>query len=124
MSDLNATIESWFASLNEPRADRRAEQLERAWADGGRWVDPPFEGEGREAISRMVDAVYAQYPGCRFRRASAIDTHHDAVRYAWEMIDPDGNALVAGVDVGQLAPDGRLQRISGFFGELPDELAA
>jgi len=27
--------------------------------------------------------------------------------------------IVAGVDVGALAADGRLQRITGFFGEVP-----
>jgi hypothetical protein len=55
---------------------------------------------------------------------SAIDTHHDAVRYGWEMVDQDGNVVVAGIDIGQLAPDGRLQRVSGFFGELSAEKEA
>jgi hypothetical protein len=28
---------------------------------------------------------------------------------------------VAGVDVGSVAADGRVQRITGFFGPLPEE---
>jgi hypothetical protein len=63
MADVNATIESWFASLNETDAARRAEHLTKAFADGGRWVDPPFEGQGHEAINAMLDGVYEQYPG-------------------------------------------------------------
>jgi hypothetical protein len=98
--------------------------VQRAWADDGRWVDPPFEGQGHAEISRMVDGVHAQYPGARFRRVSAIDAHHDAVRYGWELVGPDGGVIVAGTDVGQLAADGRLKRISGFFGGLPAEDAA
>ena len=124
MTDLDATIEAWFASLNDPEAASRTAHLEQAWTAGGQWVDPPFEGAGRDAINQMVDAVHQQYPGVRFRRVSAVDAHHDAIRYAWEMVDPDGNVVVAGVDIGQLAPDGRLQRVSGFFGELPAEQAA
>ena len=124
MIEVQTVVESWFASLNETDSAARAAHVERAWAADGRWVDPPFEGAGHEAISQMVDDVYQQYPGIRFRRVSGIDTHHDAVRYAWEMVDPDGNVLVAGIDIGQLGRDGRLQRVSGFFGELPDESAA
>ena len=32
---------------------------------------------------------------------------------------PDGAVVVAGIDVGALADDGRLERITGFFGEAP-----
>jgi hypothetical protein len=32
--------------------------------------------------------------------------------------------VVAGIDVGELAPDGRLRSITGFFGELPARDAA
>ncbi len=41
-----------------------------------------------------------------------------------ELAAPDGAIVVAGIDVGALAPDGRLRRITGFFGELPKEAAA
>jgi hypothetical protein len=69
----------------------------------------------------MVDAVQAQYPGHRFGRVSGIDAHHDQLRFAWQLVDPDGAVAAAGIDVGTVAPDGRLQRIVGFFGPLPEE---
>jgi hypothetical protein len=72
----------------------------------------------------MVTQVQERFPGNRFRRLSGIDTHHDQLRFAWELAAPGGAVTVAGVDVGVLAPDGRLQRITGFFGELPTEDAA
>lgn len=118
MTDITTTIDHWFASLNEQDEARRQEHIANAWAEDGRWVDPPFEGEGHTAISEMVAGVYAQYPQIRFRRNTGIDAHHDAVRYGWEMVDADGNVVVTGLDIGQLAQDGRLQRVSGFFGEL------
>jgi hypothetical protein len=72
----------------------------------------------------MVAAVHAQYPGHRLRRTSAIETHHDQVRFGWELVAPDGSVTVAGVDVGILAADGRLAAITGFFGPLPEAAAA
>jgi len=41
------------------------------------------------------------------------------VRFAWEAVAPDGSVPLTGVDFGELAPDGRLQRTTGFNGALP-----
>jgi hypothetical protein len=37
------------------------------------------------------------------------------LRFNWGMVLADGKRLTAGLDVGQLAGDGKLQRIIGFF---------
>jgi len=63
--------------------------------------------------------VQAKFPGHRFRRRSGVDAHHDQLRFAWDLISPDGAVVVAGIDIGALAADGRLERITGFFGEAP-----
>jgi hypothetical protein len=118
MTDVNTTIDIWFAGLNELDASKRAGLVQEAWAGDGRWVDPPFVGEGHSGINQMVEAVYQQYPDHRFRRVSEIDAHHDAVRYGWELVNRDGSVVLAGTDIAQLGDDGRLQRVTGFFGEL------
>ena len=48
-----------------------------------------------------------------------MDAHHDHVHFAWELANDDGEVAVGGIDVGELAQDGRLRRIMGFFGDLP-----
>jgi hypothetical protein len=35
------------------------------------------------------------------------------------MLDADGVVTLERIDFGELAPDGRLKRIVGFFGPLP-----
>jgi len=52
-------------------------------------------------------------------QAWSVDAHHDHVRFAWELANDDGEVAVGGIDVGELAQDGRLRRIMGFFGDLP-----
>ena len=123
MSDVTTTVDAYFDMWNETDPAKRAELIEQAWASEGRYVDPLLEADGHEALSEMVATVHAHYPGQRFERISAIDTHHNLVRFAWQLAGPDG-VTVAGIDVGELATDGRLRRITGFFGDLAGAEAA
>jgi hypothetical protein len=119
MPDVTTTVDTYLSAYGEPDADRRAQLIARAWADDARLIDPPLTGEGHGGISDMAQAVQQQFAGHRFRRTSGVDAHHDAVRFAWELVDADGRVALTGLDVGELADDGRLRRVTGFFGELP-----
>ena len=119
MTDHTTTADTVLAAWNEPDHDRRAQLIREIWATDGRLVDPPMAAEGHQAISDMASALQQQFAGHRFRRASAVDGHHGHFRYAWELVGPDGSVALSGVDVGEVGDDGRLRRITGFFGELP-----
>ncbi len=93
--------------------------LSRVATDDVRYVDPLADVEGRAAIDATIAAVQGQFPGFVFRLAGPVDAHHDQLRFAWELVGPDNAVALTGLDVGELAPDGRLLRITGFFGDLP-----
>jgi hypothetical protein len=118
MSDITTTIDTYFDMWNEPDPARRAALIEQAWTADGLYVDPLLEATGHAALSDMVAGVHTQFPGQRFRRTSAIDAHHDGARFAWELAGEDGTVTVAGLDVAELDGDGRLRRITGFFGDV------
>ena len=119
MNDLTTTVDTYLAAWNETDRNQRTTLIEKAWSSGGRLIDPPLAAEGHAGIDEMVETLQSQFPGHRFRRASGIDTHHDHLRFGWELVSPDGTVVLAGLDVGEVADDGRLSRITGFFGELP-----
>lgn len=118
-TDTTAVVDAYLAMWNKDDPARRAELIRAAWTDDARYVDPLLEADGHDGLSAMVDGLHAQFPGHRFRRTSGIDVHHDELRFGWELAAPDGAVTVAGIDVGQLSADGRLRRITGFFGDLP-----
>ncbi len=119
MPDLTTTVDSWLEAYGEPDETRRAELIAQVWAPAGSLADPPFEGAGHAEIGGLVAAALQRFPGHRFRRTSGIDAHHGYARYAWELVGPDGQVAVAGLDVAQVDEDGRLVRVAGFFGDLP-----
>jgi hypothetical protein len=118
MTETTTIVDTYIDMWNEEDVDRRRTLIEQAWTEDASYLDPLLEADGRDALSDMVATVHDHYPGHRFRRQSDVDVHHDRLRFAWDLVAPDGNVFVAGIDVGELSPDGRLRRITGFFGDL------
>lgn len=120
MNNITTIVDAYLESLNEQDAGKRKQLVERAWAANGSFVDPLIQVAGHDQLANIAVMVATQYPGHAFRRASGIDSHNGLVRFGWEFVGPDGAIVLAGLDVGELAADGRLQRIAGFFGALPE----
>jgi hypothetical protein len=115
MDNLTELIDRYIAMWNETDAERRRALIARTWTEDASYLDPMLQGEGRAGIDAMVCGVHERFPGHRFRRTSDVDTHHDRVRFSWELA-PEGGAVVArGIDFGIVAPDQRLRTVTGFF---------
>ncbi len=112
-------VETYASAWNEPDESKRRTLLEKAWADDGVYTDPQSHVEGREALIQLIAGFHQQAPGARILPASGVDEHHGRLRFGWKMAGADGSTVIEGIDVGELAPDGRIQRIVGFFGPLP-----
>jgi hypothetical protein len=70
------------------------------------------------------DALLSRFPGHRFQRCSAVDSHHSYARYAWQLLGPHGQVALEGTDIAQFDGQGRLALIVGFFGPLSAEPVA
>ena len=98
---LNTTITTYLELLNETDAARRAALAEKVWVEDGRWIDPPFEADGRAAIVDTIGGVHEQFPGHSFRQVSGVDMHHDLFRFAWELVAPDGELVQLVRQIGE-----------------------
>lgn len=118
-TDTATLVDTYFAMWRETDGGTRAELIARAFTPDGRHVDPLADANGYGELNDMIAGVHAQYPGFTIERTSGIDQHGDQLRFAWKVDQADGTPLVAGIDVAELAPDGRLSRVAGFWGDLP-----
>ncbi len=119
MSDMQRLIDDHLAAYADPDRQRRSAAVQRLWAEDAQLVDPPLAAHGHAQIVDQADHLLAQFPGHRLRRSSGIDLHHGAARYGWQLLAPDGRVVLEGIDFAQLDAQGRLQRVTGFFGPLP-----
>ena len=110
-------IDTYLAAWNEPDDDARAALVEAALGADLWYRDAMLEADGRDAFNAVLGAVQAQFPGLVMRRTSAVDAHHDLVRFNWAFGAPGEDPAIAGVDVAKFDADGKLHRIIGFAGE-------
>lgn len=119
MNDHVRTIDTYLAAYGEPDDRRRRALIAECFSAEASLADPPFAVAGHDELAAGFAAVQAQFPGHTFARTSAVDEHHGAARYAWELRSPDGAAAVAGQDFVRFDTAGRLTAVFGFFGNIP-----
>lgn len=115
LNDLTELTDRYFAVWNETDRTRRRDLIAQTWTETASYLDPLIGGEGCDGIDAMVQAVQTRFAGHRFRRTSAVDAHHDRLRFSWELAPEGGPAIAYGTDFGVVAADGRLQTITGFL---------
>lgn len=113
------TIETYTSAWNETDENKQRTLLARVWADGATYTDPMAHAAGAEELVALVNQFQQQMPGAKIVQTSAIDEHHGRLRFGWALVGPDGSRTMEGIDVGELAEDGRIKSILGFFGPLP-----
>ncbi|HUP75429.1 MAG TPA: nuclear transport factor 2 family protein [Acidimicrobiales bacterium] len=116
--NIDEIVAAYGAAWNETDQARRAALLEQSWADGGVYNDPTATVDGRAALVDHIGGFHAAMPGHTIDLVSAVDSYNDVFRFAWVMRKGE-DVAVEGIDFGELAADGRIQRIVGFFGPFP-----
>ena len=116
--DPSEIVALYGASWNEADEAKRTALLEQSWADDGVYQDPTSKAEGRAAVVAHIGGFQTMFPGRSIDLTSGVDVTDAGLRFAWVMHNGDDVEL-EGMDFVELAPDGRIQRIAGFFGPLP-----
>ncbi len=115
----DAAVTDYCAAWGIADPAARGHLLARVFADDGVYSDPsPTLATGRAGLSNVIAGFQRSNPGALFR-CSAPQTHHSFMRMSWTLVSRDGAPLMRGVDFIDLAPDGRIQRVVGFFGDPP-----
>ena len=110
-------IDTYLSTWNETDPDKRRQLIEASLGADLWYRDPLLEADGLDAYDAMLGAVQSQFPGLVMTRTSAVDGHHDVVRFTWALGEPGAAPTFAGLDVAKFDGDGRLHRIIGYAGD-------
>lgn len=117
--DATDLIDRYCQVWSEADAGVRETLLAGLWASGATYTDPTVHTVGAAELLAHIAKVQARRPGAWVVRTSALDQHHNVLRFAWRAIEADGNPLPEGLDLAVLSADGtQIEKIVGFFGAL------
>lgn len=121
--NIEALVNLYFDSLNEPGAQRRRALTNQVWAERGKFGTPYAEVEGHDAIANLVADVQKRFPNSTVRRTTRIDGFGDYWRWGFTLSEADGAPILSGIDFA-IIKNGKLQLVMGFFDFAPNNVNA
>jgi uncharacterized protein YndB with AHSA1/START domain len=109
-----ATVDAWFAMWSEPRAEQRHRELDRIAAPDITMQDRFSAIQGVDDVRAHLDAVQVHMPGYVLRRDGDARHCQGQVLVKWTATG-EGKPPASGTNVFQLAGDGKIQAVIGFW---------
>jgi SnoaL-like domain len=114
-----AVMETYVALWAATDEAERQRLAELALTEDAVMIYPSVEAHGRDEVIAALGKVHQLLPGVSIVSTSGVEQHHGWLRASWRMINADGTVRFDGVDIAELAEDGRFRRVIGFHDPLP-----
>ncbi|MGK5553827.1 nuclear transport factor 2 family protein [Actinomadura kijaniata] len=115
-TDTTEIVRRYVEVWNERDAARRATAMETVLTEDSVYSDPDYEGlEGHAALSEAIDRAQERFGDLRFELDEVLGAHHGHVLFTWRLGVPGAAPAATGHDAAEIAADGRLRRVVGFF---------
>jgi len=113
------TVDTYFGAWNEQDGNARRALLERCVTSDVVLIDENGRFHGYDGLGALIARFHERVPGGRVVRSSGIDEFDGIARYSWDIVGPDANTVMVGLDVVEQGSDSRLRRIVMFHRPLP-----
>jgi catechol 2,3-dioxygenase-like lactoylglutathione lyase family enzyme len=121
MESVEALVRTYVAAWNENDPVRRAALLDACWNANGVIRIGERRLDGRAEVDAAIASFRARCPHDVARLTGAIQTCGEWIRFAGEVVRPDGTSYSRITDFGEIGADGRLLRIVTFEEAAEDE---
>ena len=118
MKQIPNAFTNMLAVWNERDLAQIRTHIDKSIAENVVFADPSNFIQGRDAFAKMIKEFRLKFPESVVKRTSGIDSHNNRYRYSWEIHDGQ-KVFVNGTDFVQLDENGLVDRVDGFFGDLP-----
>jgi uncharacterized protein YndB with AHSA1/START domain len=111
----SALADRFFALWSEPDPAKRGAELGRIAEAAIAFRDPHSCTDGPDDLVAHIGASQRFMPGVVLERRGEARLCQGTALVDWEAMGPDGAVRAKGTNVFELAPDGRIARVAGFW---------
>jgi len=112
----SALADRFFALWSETDPGQRRAELGRVAVPDLAFRDPYSCTDGADDLVAHIGASQRFMPGVVLRRRGEARLCQGTALVDWEVEGPDGAVRARGTNVFELAPDGRIAKVTGFWG--------
>jgi len=113
--DTAALVDRWFAAWSDTNAETRTRELAEIAAPDVTMHDRFSCVAGADELTLHVGAAHRFMPGMRMQREGTVRHCQGVVLADWNAVGPDGQSRGRGTNVFTLAPDGKIESVTGFW---------
>jgi uncharacterized protein YndB with AHSA1/START domain len=114
-ADAAARIDDYLLAFGHADAETRRRLLSASADPALVFRDAFGATSGVDDLLANLEAVQAHMPGVRLRREGEVRLSHGTALAGWVAEKEDGTRVGSGTNVYDLAPDGRIARVVGFW---------
>ena len=111
----DAIVDRWFAAWSNPDADTRRTALEQTVSPSVAMRDQFSAVEGLPDLVEHLTAVHRFMPGLTIARDGTVRQCQGMAIADWIVCGAAGQEQSRGTNVFTLAPDGRIESVTGFW---------
>jgi hypothetical protein len=113
-ADVDRLVSGYCSVWNETDPKRRLRRLKSIWHENATFDNAAAHVRGLREMDAHIGAVCTGRHGWRFVVVD-VTAHGRHLHLTWKLVDPTGRERLAGHDVGECAPDRRLDRVVSFW---------
>lgn len=112
---LEARVDAFFTAWTEPQREARCAALRAVAVEELAFRDRFSCTAGIDDLAEHIGAAMVHLPGLRMEREGPVRQCQGTAVVDWRALGPDGSVKGRGVNVLELAPDGRLLAVTGLW---------
>jgi uncharacterized protein YndB with AHSA1/START domain len=109
-------VDQYVSAWSETDAARRRAILEQVWDPSGVFEDSMGYAEGVDDLDDHIAMSQAYASGMRLARAGTVTRSRGSIAYRWQITGPGDAVVMAGINVAELSAEGKLRRVTGYWG--------
>jgi hypothetical protein len=123
LRNVQDVVRVYGSAWNEPVAEERLCALKQSMTEDATYVDPTIDTANLPDLADAIGEFQTSAPQASIVQLSGLDARAGELRFTWEFQN-DGASVITGADYMELAADGRIASIRGYWDPVPTEAPA